>query len=420
VNELVLFQKIILALAIGALVGLEREKRARGEIFAGIRTFPLVCLFGLLTGYSSFLVQSYVPIYWGLLIICVLSSLSYYFRYKKTRQLGLTTEIAFILIFMIGIILFFENFPYLISIALGILLTLLLVSKESLHKFAKHLTKREIRDAVIFAVCAFIILPLLPNKPIDPFGVLNPYKIWYIIVLVLSITFAAWVAMKIFGARRGLIFTGFFGGLISSTSVTLTMAEKARKSSKAINSATFAIILASSTMFLRQLFLASFFNLQLLPVLILPLIVLGIAGFLLSLFLWKEIKTRSIIEIHSPLSFRPAIRFSFFFILVLLLVKVVQDYFGVSGVFAISLLAGILDVDAITISLASLAINGLSLFYASLGILLASLSNTFSKWFLTFWVGNKKLFLSSSKIFVPIILVEFLIIFIFSKIFLFG
>jgi uncharacterized membrane protein (DUF4010 family) len=417
VNELIIFQKIVLALAIGILVGIEREKRARGEIFAGVRTFPLVCLFGLLMGYLSSLIQSFIPFYLGLFAVCAFAILSYCFEYRKFKQIGLTTKMAFILIFLIGAVLFFENFPYFVSVSLGILLALLLVSKETLHKFTKHLTTKEIRDAIIFSALAFIILPLLPNQTIDPFGIFNPYSIWFAIVLILAISFAAYVAMKIFGAKYGLVLSALFAGLVSSTSLTVVASKEIKKSEK-IGSAVFSIILASSTMFLRQIFVASLFNPQIFLFIFIPLILIGASGILLSFLAWKKVESYKLIKITSPLSFKPAFQFSIFLILTLAFVRLTQRYYGAAGIPLISFLAGLPEVDAITISLSTSAKETLPISYASLGILLAGIANTIFKWILTLCFGTKKLFVETGKIFAPIILISLIVIFTFSKIFL--
>jgi uncharacterized membrane protein (DUF4010 family) len=416
VNELLLFQKVILALAIGALVGIEREKRARREIFAGIRTFPLVCLLGLLTSYLSSLIQSFVPLYLGLFAVLLLATSSYWFEYKKFKQIGLTTKIAFILIFLIGAVLFFESFPYFISVSLGILLALLLVSKETLHTFTRHLTLKEIKDAIIFSVLAFIILPLLPNYPIDPLGIFNPHAIWLAIILVLAISFAAYAAMKIFGLKYGLLFSSFFAGLVSSTSLTANMAERVKKNEKTINSAVFSTTLASSTMFLRQLLVATLFNPQIFQFIFLPLFTIGIAGILISKLFWKKVESYAAITISSPLSIRPALKFSIFLIFVLAFVRLTGFFYGSAGIPLVSFLAGLPEVDAITISLATSAEKDLPLVYAAIGILLAGIANTIFKWILTFCLGNKEFFIASGKVFIPLIAISLISIFIFSKI----
>lgn len=200
-ENFVLFQKIILSLTIGALVGIEREKRGRGELAEGLRTFMLVCLFGVLSGVFSDVLHSDLPFFAAFFAVGALTVLAYVAKTKR-RHLGLTTEMAFLLTFIIGIVIFFDNYPYFLSISLGILLTFILISKEFLHRFAKQLKIKEIRDAVCFAVLTFVILPMLPNRTIDPFNTLNPFLIWLSIVLVLSISFVGYVAMESFWSKK--------------------------------------------------------------------------------------------------------------------------------------------------------------------------------------------------------------------------
>ncbi len=400
VEDIILFQKILLSLAIGTLIGIERERSGKGELFAGVRTFMLVCLFGLLIGFLSDLMASQLLIYIGLFSIAGITIASYILRFYRTKQVGLTTEIAFLITFIIGLILFFEVYPYFLSISLGIILTLILLSKGSLHSFAKHLTAKEIRDAVIFAIAAFIILPLLPTEAIDPFHIIHPYSIWLAIVFVLSVSFAAYVAMKAFGAKKGAVLTGLFGGFVSSTSVAIVMSEKVKQNKKFLYSSVFAVGIASSTMFLRQLFMASFFNYNLFPFLFLPLILIGIVGYLLSYpALKKSSRDKAIVNIGSPLAIKPALQFSISLILILFVSTLMQNYFGYSGIFLIALVTGFLDVDAITISLATLVFGGLPISTAVGGIIIAGMSNTIFKWILTYWLGKKKMGVEIGRIY---------------------
>jgi len=390
VVDLILFQKIIIALAIGALVGLERERRVKGkEIFAGFRTFMLIALFGLLTGYAAQLLQNFLPVYIGLFAVSGLTISSYFIEFKRTKSVGMTTEVAFLLVYMIGLILFFEQFPYYLSIALGIILTLILVSKESMHKFAKHLTQHELRDAIIFAIIAFVILPILPNEIIGPFNIIiNPYIVWLSMVFVLSVRFVAYIAMKIFGARKGLALTGVFGGFGSSTAVAVNMAESVRSNKKLLYSAVFATVIAASVMFFRQLVVASFFNIGILSY-FLPFVTLTMLGAVLSFIpLKKSEKEKAKIGIGSPLALKPALKFALFFMFVFFISNFIRDNYGFVGIYAIAFLAGLVEVDAITISLATM---GVSPIIAVKGILLAGLANTFTKWLLTQWMGTKKM-----------------------------
>ncbi len=405
-----IFQKILLSLAIGALVGLERERRAKGETVAGFRTFMLVTLFGLLSGYMSGIFSSFVPIYAGLFSIGILAGLSYYAKFSSKKSIGLTTEIALILSFIIGLIVFFDVYPFFLTVSLGIILTLVLFSLETSHSFAKRIKQVEIRDAVIFAVLAFIILPLLPNNAIDPIGALNPYKIWLSIVIVLSVSFAAYIAMKIFGSKYGSVMTGLLGGLVSSTAVSVDMADKVRKNKKILYSAAFAVIIASSTMFLRQLFVASAINHNLFIPLLLPMTILGVVGYIFSYIYWKKNRSgKSAIEIKSPLSLKSALQFSILLVVVLTVSKLAENYFGSTSIIAVALIAGLLDSDAMTISLSSLALNGLLGSTAVVGIILVGLSNTFMKWLLVRWLGNRKISAVVGKVFLVIIAVGILL-----------
>jgi uncharacterized membrane protein (DUF4010 family) len=326
-------------------------------------------------------------------------------KYWKNKTIGLTTEIALILTYFIGVIAFYESYPYILTVSLGIILTLILLSLETMHKFARHLTEKEIKDAVIFAILAFIILPILPNEPIDPFGALNLHTVWFTIVLVLSVSFVAYVLMKVLGVRYGLMFTGLFGGVASSTAVTVSMSEKVRQNKRIIDYAIFAIVAASSTMFLRQVFIASVFNFDIIFSLLLPMLAISAFGYLLSFFVWKKAeKEKPEIKIDSPLALKPALKFAIIFSITLFLTNVLQQNFGITIVYPLALVAGLVDVDAITISLATSTLTGLPMHEAVIGIILAGLSNTFYKWFYLQCLGNKEMAIKVGKVFGLIIL----------------
>jgi uncharacterized membrane protein (DUF4010 family) len=400
-ENFVLFQKIVLSLAIGALVGIEREKRGRGELAEGLRTFMLVCLFGVLSGVFSDILQSNLPFLIAFFSVGVLTVFGYI---TKTRHghLGLTTEIAFLSTFAIGIIIFFDSYPYFLSISLGILLTFVLISKEVLHRFAKQLKIKEIRDAVVFAILTFVILPMLPNRTVDPFNALNPFVIWLSIVFVLSISFAGYIAMKVFGTKRGLALTGLFGGLASSTGVAIAMAENIRKNKRILYSATFAVIIASSTMFLRMIAVSSIFNFEVGLRLALPLAILAFAGYLLSFISWKKmLREKTSLSISSPLALKSALKFGVFFTAVLFISSLAKNYLGPLGLYVVALIAGLVEVDAVTISYSSLVVlnSAISPIVAANGILIAALANTFSKWMLVNWFGSRKMGLEVGKVF---------------------
>ncbi|MEM5853910.1 MAG: DUF4010 domain-containing protein [Candidatus Aenigmatarchaeota archaeon] len=389
------FVRFLLSLAVGALVGMERQKRAKGEVAFGFRTFMLASLLGSLSVHFSLLLGSFIPFYTSFAVTCILTILAY----LKDKTIGLTTEIAFILTFLLGVFIYLEKSPFYISLSLAILLTFFLASKEILHTFSKHLTRKEIWSAAFFAVLSFVVLPILPNKPLDPFQALNPFQIWLSIILVLSISFMAYILMKIFGAKKGMMISGILGGMVSSVALTMEMVSKVKKD-RIFHSAIFSILLASSTMFLRIFFLSSLFNLNLASKIFVPLASLAIFGYLCSFsFLKKTAKEKPKVELASPLNLKVALKFGILFMLAMILINCLKIYFGEKVTYPIALITGFVEVDAVTISLSTLALSSISLEVAAKGIIIAALSNTLFKWLLTYFFGNKEIASQVGKVF---------------------
>lgn len=405
-GDLVLAQKIVLSLVIGALVGLERERATPKKVFAGVRTFTLVCLIGLLSTFvSEEIIMNKAVIVIVFFTISVLTILSYMNKLSDHKAFGLTTQMAFILTFIIGLIIYYDQYPYLISISLCILITFILIIRHRLHSIVKKITRKEIWNAVIFAILTFIILPMLPNRTIDPFNSINLHLVWLMIVLILSVGFASYIIMKMFGASRGMVITGILGGFASSTAVVLSMSEKAKENKKILYSAAFAVVIACSTMFIRMIIFSSVISLNVGLALLIPLTVLGAVGFFSSVPVWKKSSTKTTVDIGSPLTLKIALLFGIFFILIMFFSKILRSYFGDAGIYPIALIGGLIDVDALTISLSSMTLSGLSTQTAVAGIIIAALSNTFFKWFLIRWMGTKKMSLEVGKTFSILIVV---------------
>jgi len=413
-----IFVKIVLSLALGALIGIERERRGKGNLVQGIRTFMLMCLLGMIVTYFSMeLLNSILPVIAAFLLVGVLTILGYYVKTDAGRgtHVGLTTEIAFLLTFMIGLLIYFDSYPYYLSVSLSILIAFILVSRDSMHRFAKHIKENEIWDAIILAILTFIILPLVPNRAIDPWGAVNPFMIWLTIVIVLSISFVGYILMKVLGTRRGLGLTGLFGGLASSTAVAVSMAEKSKQNKRIVYSATFATIVASSTMFFRVIGVAAIINTDVAMLLALPLGILGVVGYVMSYIEWKKnSKERAQLEIGSPLALKTALKFGVFFTAILLLANFVRTYAGTAGIYFISYVAGLVDLDAINISLSTLAITSITPSLAARAIILATLANTVSKWFLVRWFGDKTMSREIGKAFAVLLAVGIVLLFLFS------
>jgi|SRR3989338_1715724 len=405
-TDILLVQKILISLLLGAVVGLEREKRAKQEAFAGVRTFTLVCFLGFLSVYiSQDIVGNAIPTILTFSTVAILTILSYVHKILKSKHQGLTTEIAFIITFIVGVLIYFQNYPYFLPVSIMILMTFILAAKERLHNVAHHITKREIWSALIFGIIAFVVFPLIPDTTFDPWAAVNPHMVWLSAVLVLSMSFAGYIAMKIFGAKIGLELTGIFGGLASSTAVSINMAEKVKKNKRILHSASFAVIFASSTMFLRSIVIAYFFNQSVGISLIAPFILFGITGYILSfIILRKSMKERPTISIGSPISLKPVFKFALFFTSILLLSRVSQIYLGQNGIFLASFLGGLIDIDASLISLVTLtASSSLPVATATSGIIIAGIANTISKLFLIKLLGTTEMVKEVGKVFTVLI-----------------
>lgn len=420
-----LFQKVMLALAIGALIGIERERHAKAdivymregkggkkkkvvrkesEIFAGFRTFMLISMLGLLTAHMTSLVLTMWPIYIGIASIAVLGFISYYLNYKKFGVIGMTTEIAFFLTYIIGIFLYFEAAPFFLSISLGIILTLVLFFREPLHKFAYGLSKKEVRDAIVFGALLFVILPLLPTEPIGPFHAINLSLVWQSMLVVMVVSFAGYVAMKVFGNKLGMGIAGVFGGLASSTSVAVIMAEESKKNRRVLYSALFTITIAASTMFFRMIVVALIFGYEVGVAIVPSFLLLASVGYVLSYIPFEKTRrVRATIKLESPIAFKPIIQFVILFAAVSFATHIARMYTP-SAMYLIAILSGLFDVDAINISLASMANEGmLPVKTAMISLIMAALSNTASKAALVRWIGGKKIGKEIFKIFLIVI-----------------
>ncbi|MBN2459375.1 MgtC/SapB family protein [Candidatus Woesearchaeota archaeon] len=356
------FVNFMVAIALGILVGLEREFHAakgKKESFAGIRTFTIVSIFGALVGYLG-INYSYWIIVAGLICFSIFAIVFYVIDCQVSKRYGATTEIASIVVFVIGILCSAGQLR--LAIIATIILTLFLSLKGPLHGFVKKLDKEDIYSTLKFAIIAFIILPFLPDKAYGPFNVLNPYKIWLIVVLISAISLVGYLAMKFIGAKKGMSITGFFGGFVSSTAVSMSMSQTSKTVTKIVNPFVFAMVIACSTMFFRVLVVVGILNRALLGKLLIPLLAMGITGAASAFVLWRKKENVSEkdkqLKIHSPFTIGPALKFALFFIIVLFIAKIGSVYLGSKGLYLTALLSGLADVDALTVSVTQLTNAG--------------------------------------------------------------
>ncbi len=420
--EFNVFLKFLLALALGALIGAERERFGGSgvfRIFGGLRTFMFITLFGSLSVFISNVYFQWfiIPAFIGLIVLVSIGYLASVWS-SKGRDLGLSSEVTALLAFLLGMLIFVSEPVY--SVGLAIILTTLLYLKNSLHSFVKTLSREEIYSTLVFAIIAFVVLPFLPDKAYDPLGVINPYNIWLMVVFISGLSYVGYFLIKIMGPKKGIGFTGLLGGLVSSTAVTLSMASDSKKKvyESVVGLLVFATVIANSVMFLRVLVEVYVVNKSLLSSLVVPMLLMAVVGFSSALFFWfnrdKKIVSSDLNVVHtSPFTLKPALKFAFFFSLVLLSVKLAQIYLGTSGVFAASVLSGLIDVDAITLTMANLAHSELSSNTAVTAITLAVLSNTFVKFVYAFIFGSRDFRKKLSIVFLLIIISGLLAILLF-------
>ncbi|MBI4812967.1 MAG: MgtC/SapB family protein, partial [Methanobacterium sp.] len=353
--DILLILKFLIALAIGALIGIERERKQEGAEFTGIRTFILIAIMGTISAYIS----QFFPYFWivafaGLVVLVVLS---YLVTTRKNGDVGITTEVAAFLTFALGLVCFTDE-GMLVAPIFAIIITTLLAVKPHLHKFAHRISEKELINTLKFLIIAFVILPLLPDEVMGPLAVFNPFQIWLMVVFISAISFTGYILMKFIGPERGLGVTGIVGGLVSSTAVATSMAARVKESGLLMKAAVFATVVASSMMFFRMLFEVSVINPSLLPQLSAPMLVMGVLGIILGVIIWKRTEVRQMdadLKLDNPFSLKPALIFGALFLGILFLSKIANIYLGSGGVYLASIISGVADVDAITISMALLA-----------------------------------------------------------------
>lgn len=392
-----LFFRFVAALAIGFLIGLQREY-ASGEhsrrLTAGERTFALISLAGALAAMIGDLLASPIILAMMIVAVTVFTGIGHAANSFFLKRVGTTTEVAILVALLIGVLCYYDFVT--LAAALGIGVTVVLNLKLTTDRFVQALTPADISAALQMAVISIIILPLLPNRAFwpAPFDVLNPFNLWLMVVFISGISFLGYVLLKITRPEQGIGLTGFLGGLVSSTAVTLSLAKRSREdlSGQISRSLAFAVFLAWAVMFLRVLLQVWVVNGALLRVVWLPVSAAGLVAMGYSGYLYvqqRRVATQGEVEFSNPFDLMTAIRFGLFYALVLLVSRAAQMLFGTTGIFTSSILSGVVDVNAITLSMAELSrTGGLSQIVASQAIVLAVMSNTLVKGLMVVALGN--------------------------------
>ena len=371
--------RFALALALGLLVGLEREGlryEHRRMTLGGVRTFPLIALYGFGCAWL-YKLQISLMLPAGLLALAALAVLSYLAKMRESEKFGVTTEIAALLIFVTGALALLADVW--IAMALGILNAFLLSEKTELENAVKHLDRVEFLAAIKFLLVTLIILPALPNQEFTRFHI-NPAGVWKVVILVASVGFLGYILASRLGRKVGLWLSGMLGGLVSSTSVTVSVSRLARQNPESAPYGLQAAILAASMMYVRLLALVAILRREALAQLWWKLVILGAAAILLTIRKRPDGPSEEMsngIPIKNPFALRPAIAFGALFVILSVITQWAKEYLGKSGLLALAGIVGVTDVDPFILSLVKNP-AGFPALSAS-AFILALLSNTLFK-----------------------------------------
>lgn len=388
-----------MALAVGLLVGMEREQ-ARPEhgagFFGGSRTYPMFAL----TGAISTLLAPGIP--WLPLVALAgvfgLVAISYAADIKSEKDFGLTTEIAAIATFLLGALAAARGVVeplqsrMILVAALGVTLAFLLSSKRWFHGLANRISRDDYYATVKFLIVSVIVLPLLPDVDTGPLEAINPRSLGLLVVTLAALSFAGYVGVRWLGTKRGLLLSAALGGLVSSTAVTLSFAGRAKATPAVAPVAAGAIAIAWTIMLARIGVLVALVDLALLGALAIPLGAMALATIVGLLVTFRRTNgDDAALELSNPFELGSAIKIGLMFGVVLLVTKAAIEYLGPKGLYLASALSGTTDVDAVTLSTARLARGGVAAEVATIAIVIAVVANTIVKTGMASYVGGRAL-----------------------------
>jgi uncharacterized membrane protein (DUF4010 family) len=394
-----LYLRFFTALAIGLAIGIERGWKQRheksGEREAGIRTFTLFALTGFAAGVAAEpLGTTFVAIIAvGIFTLVSVGYISDVMRDDADR--GMTTEVAALLTFVLGALCAVG--AVLPAAIIGVIAVALLDQKDLLHGFVQRLQKLELTAAVKLLLISVVLLPVLPNEGYGPGGVLNPYELWWAVVIVAALGLVGYAAIKIAGTQRGALLMGLLGGLLSSTGVTVSAARASQGTKAAALPLASAIATAQAVMFVRTGVLISALNAALLDFAILPLAlgaITAIAGALIVTHLAQKTTQSEAFDAGSPDTLNAAIKFIVIVAAMLLLAHYAQAYAGEIGLILSGLLSGAVDVDAATVSASRLSgsdVHEASAAAGAASIAVAITANSFVKSGIAYSLGTREL-----------------------------
>lgn len=394
-NNRILFH-LGIALLLGALIGLQRGWQARdreaGSRVAGIRTHALI---GLLGGFAALLSQRLTD--WVLPVmflgVVIVSLTGYYLRVQASNDYSITGLVGLLLTFSFGAAVM--QVDPTIPAAAAVVTALILDNKRPIHNLVSKLEANELDAGLKLLLITVVLLPILPDQGLGPGGVLNPYEIWWLVVLIASVSFVGYFAIRIGGTERGLIFTSLFAGLSSSTALTLHFSKLSKEAPALSPMLAAGILIACGTMFPRILVYCAVINPDLLPLLVLPILSMMALLYIPAFFIWRGRGRSTLVEqpalLNNPLDLHSALLFGLLLTVILVLGHWLQAWLGDTGVYLLAATSGITDVDAITLSLTRLSTESLDARTAVIGIVIAASINNIVKSGMAAFIGKGSL-----------------------------
>ncbi|WP_376690776.1 MgtC/SapB family protein [Wenzhouxiangella sp. EGI_FJ10409] len=391
------FIRLAVALAIGLLVGIERgwhrREKEEGERVAGLRTYSLLGLVGGVVG-----IMSPDGDFWliGLVFIglAIASATAYAVTTRAGHDYGITSETAAMATYLLGALAGVgEVAP---AAAGSIVMAMLLGYKERLHGLLDTLRREELTAGLKLLLISVVLLPILPNRGFGPWDALNPYVIWWMVVLIAAISFFGYIAIRVAGPRRGIVFGGLFGGMASSTATTLAFARIGAREIRLSPELAAGILLACGAMIGRMMLLATLIHAPLFATLWLPaLLLLGCTLAPVPFFLLRGRADQPDGEestlLRNPMELKSALFFGALLAVIMLLGKALSEWAGDAGLWILAAASGLADVDAITLSLARMSQGEVALQVASVGIIIAAGANSLLKGGMALGIGGRAL-----------------------------
>ncbi|MBL8590140.1 MAG: MgtC/SapB family protein [Methylobacteriaceae bacterium] len=383
-DQIELFRRLAVALAIGLLIGLERGWRTReehdGARVAGLRTFALS---GLLGGVSALIGQALGGVALAASLAAYAGALIWFsaLEAQAENNLSVTGVVAGLATFMLGAYAVLGD--QLVAVAAAVAMALLLALRDPLHEWVRRMTWIELRSTLVLLAMSFLLLPVLPNRAIDRWGALNPAEIWFFAILIAAVSFVGYVATKTLGEGRGLALAAIAGGLTSSTATTVTFARLVRENPESAPALARGAYLSGVTMLGRILVLVLMIEANLAPT-VAPALAAG-AGVLLAFgapLLWRAPASDGAaprLEMKNPFEIMPVLQIAVVISVVMILAKTLAGKAHAAGVYILAAASGVADVDALTLSMARVAGGDLTMRQAGLAILIAAGVNTVSK-----------------------------------------